>query len=117
MTAAGTAVYPGMYKARCTADTGIALSAFVPQVFGTLSITITDLTGGRPNPGDWGYVSFEGGDAAFPVWVSAGGGAGVGGAGQTGATGPMGPPGSGDIDGGEPDSVYGGIDTIVGGSP
>lgn len=71
MTASGTTVYPGLYKARCTADDGQFLTVYVPQVFGAQSVTVSDLTGGRPSPGSYGYVAFEGGDSAFPLWVSA----------------------------------------------
>jgi microcystin-dependent protein len=70
MTASGTSVYPGLYKARCTANNGRTLTVYIPQVFGTEPITMTDLTGESPVAGSFGYVAFEGGDAAYPVWVS-----------------------------------------------
>jgi|SRR6516164_4422503 hypothetical protein len=110
MTASGTTVYPGLYKARCTADNGIALTVFVPQVFGTQAVTILDITGGRPQPGDFGYIMFEGGDTAFPIWLSSGGGAGGTTIIESGG-------GTGDLDGGAPDSVYGGLDPIDAGTP
>ena len=75
MTASGTTVYPGLYKARCTANNGRTITVYIPQVFGTEPITISDLTGDLPTAGSFGYVSFEGGDAAYPVWVSSPSGA------------------------------------------
>ena len=70
MTAAGTSVYPGLYKARCTANNGRAITVYIPQVFGKEPITMSEFTGELPSAGSFGYVSFEGGDAAYPVWVS-----------------------------------------------
>lgn len=70
MTASGTSVYPGLYKARCTANNGRTITVYVPQVFGTEPITLSEFTGEPPSAGSFGYVSFEGGDAAYPVWVS-----------------------------------------------
>ena len=70
MTASGTSVYPGLYKARCTANNGRAITVYIPQVFGKEPITMSEFTGELPSAGSFGYVSFEGGDAAYPVWVS-----------------------------------------------
>ena len=70
MTASGTSVYPGLYKARCTANNGRTITVYIPQVFGKEPITMSEFTGDLPAAGSFGYVSFEGGDAAYPVWVS-----------------------------------------------
>jgi len=69
MTASGTKVYPGIFKARCTAIKNTELTAYVPQVFGDTSIIIKDVMGSYPSPGTFGYVSFEGGDPSFPIWL------------------------------------------------
>jgi hypothetical protein len=69
MTASGTKTYHGVFKARCTDIKDNAITVFVPQVFGTTPITTTNVVGAYPPPGTFGYVSFEGGDPAYPVWL------------------------------------------------
>jgi hypothetical protein len=69
MTASGTTVYPGIYKAYCFKKHGQEINAYVPQLFGSVAITIRDSIGFLPNAGTYGYVSFEGGDPSYPVWL------------------------------------------------
>jgi hypothetical protein len=63
--------YPGVYRAKCTAtaDDGF-VTVFIPQVFSTVPAYTNQYIGLPPSPGDLGFVSFEGGDPAFPVWHS-----------------------------------------------
>lgn len=69
MTASGTNIYSGIYKARCVAVTGAQITAYVPQLFGDVRITMQTAIGGYPDAGSFGFVVFEGGDPAFPVWA------------------------------------------------
>jgi hypothetical protein len=59
--------YPAIYRARAAAN-GSGLDVFVPQVFGDTPIKVTDSVGGQV-PG-MGWVMFQGGDAAHPVWLA-----------------------------------------------
>jgi hypothetical protein len=69
MTASGTRTYHGVFKARCVAVKSNEITVYVPQVFGDTPITTTNVVGSYPPPGTFGYVSFEGGDPAYPVWL------------------------------------------------
>jgi microcystin-dependent protein len=69
MTASGTKIYSGIYKARCVNVTGSEITAYVPQMFGDVKVTMQAAIGGYPSAGSFGYVVFEGGDPAFPIWA------------------------------------------------
>ena len=69
MTASDATTYPGIYRARCISKAASSITAYVPQVFGTVSITVINVAGSFPDAGEFGYISFEGGDPAFPVWI------------------------------------------------
>ena len=69
MTVSGTKTYSGIYKARCVSVTGSEITAYVPQMFGDVKITMQSAIGGYPTAGSFGYVVFEGGDPSFPVWA------------------------------------------------
>jgi hypothetical protein len=69
MTASGTKIYSGIFKARCVAVNKDEITIYVPQMFGDLSITTKDVMDNYPKAGTFGYVAFEGGDPAFPIWV------------------------------------------------
>jgi hypothetical protein len=77
--------YPSLYRAKAVSIRSGAVEAFVPQVFGETTITITDALGALPNQPTMGWVFFQAGNPEFPVWsagVSAmGGGNGNGGGG------------------------------------
>jgi hypothetical protein len=69
--------YGGVYEAQVVNDNGDNLRLVVPQIFGDTQITCSRWLGStRPTTSDRGYVSFIGGDAAWPVWmvVATGGG-------------------------------------------
>ena len=64
------AAYGGVYEAQVVADSGNILRLVVPQVFGETQITCSKWLGPvRPTSSQRGYVSFLGGDAAWPVWL------------------------------------------------
>ena len=69
MTASGTKIFSGIFKARCVAVKGDELTVYVPQVFGDTSITTNNVVDVYPKAGSFGYVTFEGGDPAFPIWI------------------------------------------------
>lgn len=69
MTASGTTVYPGIYKAYCFKKNGQEISTYIPQLFGPVAVKIKDSIGVLPDPDNYGYVSFEGGDPSYPVWI------------------------------------------------
>lgn len=58
--------YNAIYRARAAASGG-TLDVFVPQVFGDVPIKVTESVGGKV-PG-MGWVMFQGGDSAHPVWL------------------------------------------------
>jgi len=91
--------YSAIYRARATGYHGSVLDVFVPQIFGDVPVSVTDFVGTAPDTVGMGWVMFQGGDPAFPVWVSdrggGGGGGGTGPAGPPGPAGPAGPAGSG----------------------
>ncbi len=64
-------VLPSLYRARAVRVTGRQLQAFVPQVFGDTPIDIDAFLGDLPTASGMGWVFFQGGDPAFPVWASA----------------------------------------------
>ena len=70
---------PSLYRAKAVKVTGRQLQAFVPQVFGDTSIIIDSFLGDIPSSAGMGWVFFQGGDAAFPVWSSGFSGNGDGG--------------------------------------
>ena len=59
--------YDSIYRARASSS-GTTLDVFVPQVFGDTPIRVTDSVGGQV-PG-MGWVMFQGGDPAYPVWLA-----------------------------------------------
>lgn len=63
--------FGGVYKARCLTIKDGVISAEIPQVFGKTVVTFSDATGALPDPGVFGYVLFESGQAERPVWLSA----------------------------------------------
>lgn len=69
--------YAGVYRAKCVAVSGNEITAYIPQVYATKSVTFTSRTGVPPSPGDTGWVMFEGGRADYPVWVSLTGSSGT----------------------------------------
>ena len=69
MTASGTRTYPGIYKARCVSVSGTDITAYVPQIFGDVKVVMQSAIDAYPLPGVFGYVVFEGGDPAFPIWA------------------------------------------------
>lgn len=75
--------YPSLYRAKAVSIQSSAITAYVPQVFGETTITITDALGALPTEPTMGWVFFQAGNPEFPVWsagVSAiGGGGAVGG--------------------------------------
>ena len=81
--------YPSLYRAQAVSTRTGAIDAFVPQVFGETSITITDAVGSLPTTPGMGWVFFQAGNPEFPVWsgggVSGGSSGGGGGGGGTGA--------------------------------
>jgi hypothetical protein len=60
--------YPSLYRAKAVQFDGTTLIAYVPQVFGDVTIEITDLIG-EVEPG-MGWVMFQAGNPEFPVWMS-----------------------------------------------
>jgi hypothetical protein len=58
--------YDAIYRARAAARGG-ALDVFVPQVFGDTPIKVTESVGGQVT--GMGWVMFQGGDPAHPVWL------------------------------------------------
>jgi hypothetical protein len=65
----GVVTYSGVYEAVCLEVLTDRARVQVPQVFGTTVVTIFEFAGPRPDAGDTGWVSFEGGQAAHPIWV------------------------------------------------
>ena len=61
--------YPGIYEARVVTVSGTTVAALIPQLFRDQQVTITKWIGHIPSNNDLGYVSFIGGDAAWPVWL------------------------------------------------
>jgi hypothetical protein len=60
--------YPSIYRAKAIQFDGTTLIAYVPQVFGDVTIEITDIIG-AVEPG-MGWVFFQAGNPEFPVWMS-----------------------------------------------
>jgi hypothetical protein len=71
--------YPAIYRAKATGRSGSILDVFVPQIYGDVPIKVNDFVGAPPESLGMGWVMFQGGDPAFPVWISERGG-GIGGA-------------------------------------
>jgi hypothetical protein len=71
--------YPGIYRAKAVSINGTKLSAFIPQVFGDVPVTVENFVGEIPIAAAMGWVSFQGGNPEFPVWH----GGGIGGGGGT----------------------------------
>ena len=68
--------YPSIYRAKAVRYSGKTLTTYVPQVFGDQSIEVANIIG---EPTGMGWVMFEAGNPAFPVWLSedlSGGGGG-----------------------------------------
>lgn len=75
--------YNAIYRARAAASGG-TLDVFVPQVFGDVPIKVTESVGGKVT--GMGWVMFQGGDPAYPVWLpDVGLGSGDGGGGGGGS--------------------------------
>jgi hypothetical protein len=62
--------YPSLYRAKAVSIRSGAVEAFVPQVFGESTITITDSLGALPVAPGMGWVFFQAGNPEFPVWSS-----------------------------------------------
>lgn len=77
--------YPGLYPAKAVHIEEGVVEAFVPQVFGTASIRITEFLGGPPVRPGMGWLFFQVGNPEYPVWVDVAAGGGEG---------PPGPPGA-----------------------
>jgi hypothetical protein len=71
--------YPSLYRAKAVSIRSGAVEAFVPQVFGETTVTITDALGLLPTAPTMGWVFFQAGNPEFPVWSSGLGAAGGGG--------------------------------------
>jgi len=67
--------FPSLYRAQAVSIKSGAVEAFVPQVFGETTITVTDALGTLPDAPTMGWVFFQAGNCEFPVWSS---GLGVG---------------------------------------
>ena len=67
------ATYPGVYQARVVSVAGDGRSVIVtvPEVFATKHVTVTDFLGGFPAGGGAGWLTFESGNPAYPVWMGA----------------------------------------------
>jgi hypothetical protein len=70
--------YASLYRAKAVSIRSGTVEAFVPQVFGETTVTITDFLGTAPSAPTMGWVFFQAGNPEFPVWSS---GLGVGSAG------------------------------------
>ena len=66
------AVYPAIYRAKSVRVDPHSLQAFVPQVFGDTPITVINFVGDPPTSTGMGWISFQGGNPDFPVWLGAG---------------------------------------------
>ena len=62
------AVYPIIYRAKAVQATATKLTAYVPQVFGDVSVEITDFLG--PPVAGMGWVFFQAGNPEHPVWTT-----------------------------------------------
>lgn len=63
------ASYPGIYQAKAITLTGSVLTAYIPQVFGDVQVTIENFVGTAPTTDIMGWVAFQGGNPEFPVWI------------------------------------------------
>lgn len=61
--------YGGVYRAFCVSDKLGSTSVTIAQVFSTQVVPLFASAGGTPEAGQWGWVSFVSGDAAYPVWL------------------------------------------------
>ena len=61
--------YPGIYAASVIGITANVLSVRIPQVFADATVPVTDFAGSLPTGPSTGWVMFESGDAAYPVWI------------------------------------------------
>lgn len=59
----------GVYLARCVDSSAASVQLLIPQLFGDIQIPITDWVGSQPVSQTFGFVSFLGGDPAYPVWL------------------------------------------------
>lgn len=59
--------YPSIYRAKAIQFDGTTLSAYVPQVFGDVTIEITEFIGDVG--AGMGWVLFQAGNPEFPVWL------------------------------------------------
>lgn len=62
--------FPSLYRAKAVNVRSGAIEAFVPQVYGETTITITDALGNLPDVPTMGWVFFQAGNPEFPVWSS-----------------------------------------------
>ena len=95
--------YPSLYRAKAVSIRAGAVEAFVPQVFGETTITITDALGSLPDAPTMGWVFFQAGNPEFPVWSS---GLGTGSADGGDGGGDGGDGGNGGTPGVVPDEVW-----------
>ena len=86
------AVYPSLYRAQAVDVSGSGVTAFVPQVFGDAPIIVRQFLGAPPTRKEMGWVMFQAGNPAHPVWASGvvttvvEGGGDEGGGGEVGAS-------------------------------
>lgn len=62
-------MYDALYQARSTAINGTSLDVFIPQIFGDVPVKVTRFIGSIPTVIGMGWVLFQGGDSAYPVWM------------------------------------------------
>jgi hypothetical protein len=63
-------VYPSLYKAQAVDINGSSVTAFIPQVFGDAPVQVREFIGAKPTRKEMGWVLFQAGNAAHPVWAS-----------------------------------------------
>jgi hypothetical protein len=61
----------GVYEALVKSSQGEEIALLIPQVFGVNECPCDRWVGSAPPPGTRGFVSFIGGDPAWPVWLGA----------------------------------------------
>lgn len=60
---------PGVYEAKVTSSSPTSLTLLIPQAFRDQQVPCTHWVGGVPATNVRGFVSFIGGDPAWPVWL------------------------------------------------
>lgn len=62
--------YGGLYRARCVKVEADLVFAQIPQLYGDVTVAFGSSVGVLPQANDLGWVAFEGGHEARPIWVS-----------------------------------------------